>query len=74
MWKQKIRGIKDQVLSTDTGMINQDALDMSADAQAAVSDISSNVAGYGFYTSCLVLFDKDQGKVNFLCEEIRQGL
>ncbi len=73
-WKQKIRGIRDQIFNTDMGMINQDALNMSVDAESAITDISSDSLGYGCYTTCVVLMDEDEEKLKLLAKEVKQGI
>lgn len=58
-WKQKIRGLKDQIMDTNTGSVDQDAADMMNDAQTAMSEAASGVVRFGHYTSVVVLMDED---------------
>lgn len=58
-WKQKIRGMKDQLSNTLTGPVDQEALDMTVDAETAMSEASSGLVRYGHYTSVVVLMDED---------------
>lgn len=59
-WRQKVRGLKDQIMNTSSGSVDQDAADMMADAQAAMSAASSGVIRFGHYTSVVVLMDEDR--------------
>jgi type IV secretion system protein VirB4 len=59
-WRQKIRGLKDQMLNTQSGAVDEDALEMTVDAQHAMSEVNSGLVRYGHYTSVVVLMDEDQ--------------
>lgn len=58
-WKQKIRGVKDQMMGTQTGAVDEDALEMMVDAQTAMSEAGSGMVRFGHYTSVVVLMDED---------------
>lgn len=58
-WKQRTRGFMDQVMGNQTGAVNQDALMMMEDAEAAQAEHSANEALVGFYTSVIVLTNSD---------------
>ena len=58
-WKQKIRGLKDQVMGSHTGATDEDAMDMMVDAEQAMSEASSGMVRFGHYTSVLVLMCED---------------
>lgn len=62
-WKQKIRGFVEKVLNTNSGNVNEDAVDMVADASEAIREINSGDVSAGYYTACLVLMDDDRGEV-----------
>lgn len=59
-WRQKVRGFFDQVFNTHTGPIDQDALSMVGDAEAAMAEVSSGFVAQGYYTSVVVLMDEDR--------------
>jgi hypothetical protein len=59
-WRQKIRGFFDQVFNTNTGSIDQDAISMVADAEAAIAEVNSGLVAQGYYTSVVVLMDEDR--------------
>lgn len=59
-WRQKIRGFFDQVFHTQTGAIDQDAVSMVSDAEAAIAEVKSGLVAQGYYTSVVVLMDEDR--------------
>lgn len=63
-WKQKVRGMKDQLLGTTTGAVDEHALNMTMDAQTAMSAAQSGVVRYGHYTSVVVLMHEDHERVD----------
>ncbi len=62
-WKQKVRGFFDQVFNTHSGAVDQDALAMVADAEAAIAETNSGMVGQGYYTSVIVLMDECREKL-----------
>jgi type IV secretion system protein VirB4 len=62
-WRQKIRGFFDQVFNTNTGPIDQDAVAMVADAEAAIAEVNSGLVAQGYYTSVVVLMDENRDKL-----------
>ena len=62
-WQQKVRGFFDQVFNTGRGPIDQDAMAMVADAEAAMAEVNSGLVGLGYYTSVVVLMDEDRSLV-----------
>jgi type IV secretion system protein VirB4 len=59
-WKQKERGLLAQLFNLPTSTINQDAVAMTEDADAFSAEISSDLAGAGYYTSVIVLMHHDR--------------
>lgn len=59
-WRQKMRGIVDQVLNNPNGRIDSDAVEMAEDAESAIADINSGNVSYGYYTSVIVLMSEDR--------------
>ncbi|HET6335471.1 MAG TPA: conjugal transfer protein TrbE, partial [Polyangiales bacterium] len=68
-WRQKVRGVLDQVLQSHTGAVDRDAVDMVSDAEAAISDVNSGLVAQGYYTSCVVLMDVDRDVVTRAAEQ-----
>ena len=62
-WKQKVRGFFDQVFATNSGSINQDAVSMVADAEAAVAEVSSGLVAAGYFTSCVILMNENRAQL-----------
>ncbi len=62
-WKQKVRGFFDQMFNTSSGIVDEDALSMVNDAQAAIAETNSGMVGQGYYTSVVVLMDEDRANV-----------
>jgi type IV secretion system protein TrbE len=59
-WKQQVRGFWTQVFKTQGGAINEDALLMSNQAEAAIADSSSALVTFGYYTPVIVLMEPDR--------------
>jgi type IV secretion/conjugal transfer VirB4 family ATPase len=59
-WKQQVRGFWTQVFKTQGGSINEDALLMSNQADAAIADASSALVTFGYYTPVIVLMELDR--------------
>jgi type IV secretion system protein VirB4 len=68
-WRQKVRGFFDQFFNTNSGAVNQDALMMMNDAEAAMAEVSSGLVAQGYYTSVVVLMHEDR---NHLEANVRQ--
>lgn len=57
-WQQRVRGFWDQVLNqqpTGKSLMDQDAMTMVGETEAALSEVSSGAVGYGYYTSVVIL-------------------
>jgi type IV secretion system protein VirB4 len=59
-WRQQVRGFWTQVFKTQGGSVNEDALLMTGQADAAIADASSALVGFGYYTPVIVLMDQDR--------------
>lgn len=62
-WKQKIRGFFDQIFQTNSGKVDQNAMDMVADADGAVADLNTGLVASGYYTSVIVLMDENRPRL-----------
>lgn len=62
-WRQKVRGFFDQVFNTNTGPVDQDALSMVEDAEAAIAEVNSGLVAAGYYTSVVILMDEDRNRL-----------
>lgn len=63
-WKQKIRGFFDQVFNTNTGTVDQNAVAMMQDAEAAMGECQSGLVAFGYWTSVVVLMDENKERLN----------
>ena len=59
-WKQWTRGFFAQVFRTQGGVVNEDAANMAAQAEDAITDASSNLVAFGYYTPVLVLMGENR--------------
>ena len=71
-WRQKVRGFFDQVFNTNSGVIDQDAAMMVADAEASIAEVNSGMAAVGYYTSVVVLMDEDRDKLEASSRQIEK--
>ena len=62
-WKQKIRGFMDQMFNLNSGAVNQDAVEMVADAEAAAAEVNSGLVAQGYLTTTIVLMDENRQRV-----------
>jgi type IV secretion system protein VirB4 len=73
-WRQKIRGFFDQVFNTNTGSIDQDAVMMVADAEAALAETKSGLVAQGYYTSVVVLMSESREIVEREARKIEKSI
>ena len=73
-WRQKIRGFFDQVFNTNSGSIDQDAVSMVQDAEAALADVNSGLVSAGYYTSVVVLMDEDRDRVEVSARQLEKAI
>lgn len=73
-WRQKIRGFVADVTGRQGGSINHDAANMAVDAEAVLTDWESGDVAYGYWTSTVVLMDRNaaalEASVRFLLKHI----
>lgn len=62
-WKQKVRGFWSQVFKTQGGIVDEDALAMSNEAEAAMSEASSALVAFGYYTPVIVLMHESRAQL-----------
>lgn len=73
-WKQKIRGFLDQVFNTNSGSVDQDAMSMVADAEAAIAEVNSGLVAAGFYTSVVVIMDEDRTRLESSARRVEKAI
>lgn len=73
-WRQKVRGFFDQVFNTNTGVVDQDALSMVGDAEAAIAEVNSGLVAVGYYTSVVVLMNEDRSKLEQAARQAEKAI
>lgn len=59
-WQQKVRGFWSQIIKSNKGVINTDALEMAKQTEVAMNDAKSGLVAYGHYTPVIVLRHPDR--------------
>ena len=73
-WRQKVRGFFDQVFNTGHGPVDQDAVAMVEDAEAAMADINSGLVALGYYTSVVVLMGESREKTEEAARQVEKTI
>src|SRR6185312_10768544 len=73
-WRQKIRGFFDQVFNTNIGAVDQDAMSMVADAEAAIAEVNSGSVAQGYYTSVVVLMEEDRSLLEAAARRLEKAV
>ncbi|MGL5949348.1 MAG: VirB4 family type IV secretion/conjugal transfer ATPase [Aeromonas sp.] len=73
-WRQKVRGLFDQVFNTNSGPVDQDALNMVADAQAAMAEVNSGLVAMGYYTGLVVLMAEDRQQLEQSARQVEKAI
>ncbi len=73
-WKQKVRGIFDQVFNTGHGHVDQDAENMVDDAEEAIAEANSGLVSMGYYTSCVVLMAEDRAELERASRQLEKAI
>lgn len=73
-WRQKIRGFFDQIFNTHVGIIDQDAMSMVSDAEAAIAEVKSGLVAQGYYTSVVVLMDEDRAALEASARALEKAI
>jgi type IV secretion system protein VirB4 len=73
-WKQKVRGFIDQVFKTSKGNVDQDAVAMVGDVEDALSEASSGLVTYGYYTSVIILMHESREVLEAGAREARRAI
>jgi len=73
-WRQKVRGFFDQVFNTNSGNIDQDALSMVGDAEAAIAEVNSGLVAVGYYTGVVVLMDENRSRLEQSARQVEKAI
>ena len=71
-WQQKVRPLMDQLLKTQSGSIDQDALQMVGETEDAIAQATSQLVAFGYYTPVIIMFDTNEGELREKCEAVRR--
>ncbi|MCP5273245.1 MAG: VirB4 family type IV secretion/conjugal transfer ATPase [Burkholderiales bacterium] len=73
-WKQKIRGFFDQVFNLQSSHVDEDALNMTEDAQSAIAETNSGFVAQGYYTSVVVLMMEDRTALEEAARKVEKAI
>jgi type IV secretion system protein VirB4 len=73
-WRQKIRGFFDQVFNLQSSHIDEDALNMTEDAQSAIAETNSGLVAQGYYTSGVVLMMEDRTALEEAARKVEKAV
>jgi type IV secretion system protein VirB4 len=73
-WRQKIRGFFDQVFNLQSSHIDEDALNMTEDAQSAIAETNSGFVAQGYYTSVVVLMMEDRAALEEAARKVEKAV
>jgi len=73
-WKQRVKSLKDQIVNTENPTINQDAVDMVAESDRAISQLSSGETGGGYHSSVIIIYANDEieleNSIQYITQEV----
>jgi type IV secretion system protein TrbE len=59
-WRQKVTGLAAQVFRTKNATVNQDAVSMAGQVDAAITEAQSHLVTYGYYTANIIVRGTDR--------------
>jgi type IV secretion system protein TrbE len=62
-WRQKARGFFSQVFKTSGGQVNEDAMLMAAQTDAAINEAQSDLVRFGYYTPVITLMGSNDAEL-----------
>jgi type IV secretion system protein VirB4 len=69
-WQQRRVGFAAQIFKTKNAQVNQDAVEMAGEVDAAIADAHSGLVTYGYYTVTVVLMDESRKRLQELARSI----
>ena len=63
-WQQKQRSLKDQVLNTQRGPVDLDAVNMNQEIEQAIAHLEAGDVRYGFYATNIIIMHPDMKVLN----------
>ncbi|CFB60430.1 conjugal transfer protein TrbE [Pandoraea apista] len=62
-WRQRVRGFVTALVNPNSPDVDEDAVNMVADAAAAIAETNSKMVAQGYYTSVVVIMDENRDVV-----------
>jgi len=66
--------IKEQIVRSESSLIDSEALNKAADADMAVQELADDLVSYGWYTACVVVMDKDAKRLDNKLRNIEKAI
>lgn len=73
-WKQKEKSFWSQIFRTGGGIVNEDAVMMRRTAEEAITDASSGLVTFGYYTPVIVLFGSSRNELDERCRYVTREI
>ena len=73
-WQQKVRGFVSQLMKTNSGVIDIDAVAMTQEIDQALGDARSGMVAYGYYTPVVVLMGENRSLVKKQAEYVKKEI
>lgn len=73
-WQQKVRGFMSQLMKTNSGVIDIDAVAMTQEIDQALGDARSGMVAHGYYTPVVVLMGENRALVKKQAEYVKKEI
>ncbi len=73
-WQQKVRGFVSQMIKTNSGVVDIDAVEMTQEIDQALGDARSGMVANGYYTPVVVLMNENRGLVKRQAEYVKKEI
>lgn len=73
-WQQKVRGFVSQLIKTNSGVIDIDAVAMTQEIDQALGDARSGMVAHGYYTPVVVLMGENRVLVKKQAEYVKKEI
>jgi type IV secretion/conjugal transfer VirB4 family ATPase len=73
-WTQKQRGFLDQILKTNRSGVDQDAVNMTLETEAARADASSGLMTFGYFTGTVVFLSEKRAELDEAARIARRAI
>lgn len=73
-WQQKIRGFWQQLIKTNNGVIDIDAVAMTQEVDQALGDVRSGMVASGYYTPVVVLMSENRSLLESQAQYVKKEI